>query len=140
MSPHDRLKDSLMVDPALNFPILIDCTFDLGAQFRANFSRSGQSRGQLVVGGDRVSLIVPVTMENQRVASVLSFKNARKQPSFDSGQAIDRNCLPDDCFDIIDTHLSPPSSLEVAPNPPPPRAFMPGMPVTALLLPIPAAR
>jgi len=78
MSPHDRLKDSLMVDPALNFPILIDYTFDLGAEFRANFARSGQSLRQLVVGGDRVALIVPATMENQRVAPFLSFKNARK--------------------------------------------------------------
>jgi hypothetical protein len=43
-------SNSLMVDPALNSFVLIDYTFDLGAEFRANFVRSGQSLRQLVVG------------------------------------------------------------------------------------------
>ena len=64
MSPHDRLKDFLLVDPDLSFPVLIDYTFDLGAEFRANFARSGQSLRQLVVGGNRVAIQIPATIEN----------------------------------------------------------------------------
>ena len=78
MPLNNRLENSLKVDPAFNFFAFIDSMFDCGAEFRANFARSGQSLRQLVVGGDRVAVIVPATMENQRVAPFLSFKNARK--------------------------------------------------------------
>src|SRR5262249_32213019 len=85
MSPHNRLKDSLIIDPALKslaFLAFIDSAFNLGAEFRANFARRGQRLRQLVIGGNPVSIesriVVPATVENERVSSFLGFKNARK--------------------------------------------------------------
>jgi hypothetical protein len=84
--PHDRLKDFHIVDSAVNLSGFIDFTFDFGAEFRTNLARSGQSLRQLVVGGDCVALKVQTSMDTQRVAASLSnFKNARKQPSFNTG-------------------------------------------------------
>jgi hypothetical protein len=54
MSPHNRLKDSLIIDPKfLAFVAFIDSAFNFGAEFRANFARRGQRLRQLVIGGKR---------------------------------------------------------------------------------------
>jgi hypothetical protein len=83
MSPHNRLKDSLVMDRAFKkFVAFIEYEFKFGAEFRAKFARCGQSLPQLVIRGNPVSTgnrtVVPGTMENERVSSFLGFKNARK--------------------------------------------------------------
>src|SRR5262245_53606199 len=62
MPPHNRLQDSVIIDHALNKFAAFVAFFNFGAEFRANFARSGQSLRQLVVGRNPGAVIVPATM------------------------------------------------------------------------------